>query len=105
MKIDPILSVNVPASADRPSSVLCHVERGGINFLCPVSADGEPTIPTGNREYSLTLFFLPVEPSFVFAFTETFIGILEEYLGGISSSLVKDHFDVVYQVVELSLCP
>jgi hypothetical protein len=41
-----------------------------------------------------------VEPSFVFAFVETFINILEEYLGNISSSLIKDHFDVVYQVLE-----
>lgn len=39
-----------------------------------------------------------VDPSFVFAFIEVFISILEEYLGGISSSLIKDHFDVVYQV-------
>lgn len=39
-----------------------------------------------------------VEPSFVFAFVETFINILEEYLGGFSSTLIKDHFDIVYQV-------
>jgi len=44
--------------------------------------------------------FPAVEPSFVFAFVETFISILEEYLGGISSSLIKDYFDVVYQVLE-----
>ena len=43
-KIDPILPLNVPASADRSSSVLCHVERGGIYFLCPVSADGKVII-------------------------------------------------------------
>ncbi|KAF8313048.1 clathrin adaptor mu subunit [Clavulina sp. PMI_390] len=79
-KIDSVLPVNIPASPDRSSSVCCHVERAGIYFLCPVSAD--------------------VDPAFVFAFVETFISILEDYLGTVSSSSIKDHFDVVYQLLE-----
>ncbi|KAF8324480.1 Mu homology domain-containing protein [Cantharellus anzutake] len=78
--LDPVLHFNIPASADRTSSVLCHVERNGLWFLCPVSVE--------------------VDPIFVFSFIDTFIQTLIEYLGDISSSLIKDHFDVVYQLLE-----
>jgi AP-3 complex subunit mu len=40
-----------------------------------------------------------VDPLYVFAFIDTLIGILEEYLGEVSSSLLKEHFDIVYQVL------
>ena len=41
---------------------------------------------------------VPVDPSYVFAFIETFISTLEDYLVEVSSSSIRDHFDVVYQV-------
>ena len=39
-----------------------------------------------------------VETVFVFAFLQTFIETLQDYVGEISASSLRDHFDVVYQV-------
>ena|SRR5258705_18099 len=38
--LDPVFQSNIPASSDRTTSVLCHVERNGLWFLCPVSVEG-----------------------------------------------------------------
>lgn len=45
-----------------------------------------------------------VEPVFVFAFLQTFIETLQDYLGEISSPTLRDHFDVVYQVSCVYFC-
>ncbi|KAF9520375.1 hypothetical protein BS47DRAFT_1311803 [Hydnum rufescens UP504] len=79
-RLDPVLFFNIPASPDRTNSVCCHVERNSLHILCLVSVD--------------------VDPLYVFAFVDTLIGILEEYLGDVSSSLLKEHFDIVYQLLE-----
>lgn len=43
-----------------------------------------------------------VDPLVGFAFIQTFVDILREYFGGVSLAMVKENFDVVYQVsVEL----
>lgn len=39
-----------------------------------------------------------VDPLFVFTFLQKFADILQDYLGDVSSSTLKDNFDVVYQV-------
>lgn len=39
-----------------------------------------------------------VDPVFVFAFLQTFVDTLQDYLVEISTSSLRDHFDVVYQV-------
>ncbi|KAG8924351.1 hypothetical protein FRC02_010491 [Tulasnella sp. 418] len=74
--LDPVLYVS---NTMQPS--LCfHVESGGLRFLCPASED--------------------VDPVYVFTFLQTFLTILKEYLHDISLSTLKDHFDVVYQLLE-----
>lgn len=92
-----MLLVQASARSDRQSSVCCHVERGGLRFLCPVSVDGRILSQSSGRSIGLTEKF-SVDPLYVFAFLDTFIGMLEEYLGDLSASVLKDHFDVVYQV-------
>lgn len=39
-----------------------------------------------------------MDPLFVFAFLQRFVEILQDYLGDVSASSLKDNFDVVYQV-------
>ncbi|KAJ2930180.1 hypothetical protein H1R20_g6863, partial [Candolleomyces eurysporus] len=43
------------------------------------------------------------DPLLGFAFLQTFIDIFQEYFGGISLAIVKDNFDVVYQLLEETL--
>lgn len=38
-----------------------------------------------------------MDPLFVFAFLQRFVEILQDYLGDVSASSLKDNFDVVYQ--------
>ncbi|CAE6509897.1 unnamed protein product [Rhizoctonia solani] len=73
--IDPVLYVD---SGD--SSVCCHRSAGGLHILCPVRGD--------------------VDPLFVFSFLEVVVQILQEYLGELSTTSLKDNFDVVYQLLE-----
>ena len=39
-----------------------------------------------------------MDPLYVFSFLQTFVDILNEYLGQISAETLKDNFDIVYQV-------
>ena len=41
-----------------------------------------------------------VDPLLVFAFLQTFTETLKEYLGEISIATLKDHFDVIHQLLE-----
>ncbi|THH12323.1 hypothetical protein EW145_g84 [Phellinidium pouzarii] len=76
-QIDPVLYV----SAHHGPSACCHIEcGGGLRLLCPVSGD--------------------VDALYVFAFLQLFHDTLQDYLGEISSSSLRDHFDVVYQLLE-----
>ncbi|KAG9019729.1 hypothetical protein FRB90_011000 [Tulasnella sp. 427] len=75
--LDPVLYISSTASS---LVVCCHVERGGMRFLCPASQD--------------------IDPLYVFAFLERFLSILEEYLQDLSLPVLKEHFDVVYQMLE-----
>ncbi|KZT26916.1 clathrin adaptor mu subunit [Neolentinus lepideus HHB14362 ss-1] len=79
--VDPVLYV-AGISNDKPSAC-CHVGCGDLRLLCPVSGD--------------------VDPLFALAFIRTFIDILQEYLGHVSASTLRDNFDVVYQLLEETL--
>ncbi|KAF8592465.1 clathrin adaptor, mu subunit [Ramaria rubella] len=61
-------------------SACCHVECGGLRILAPVSSE--------------------MNSLFVFAFLQRFVEILQDYLGDVSASILKDNFDVVYQLLE-----
>ncbi|KAH9950108.1 clathrin adaptor mu subunit [Amylocystis lapponica] len=78
--VDPVLYV--PAGIETPSAC-CHIKRGELRLLCPVSGD--------------------VDPLYAFAFLETFVDILREYFGQISAETLQDNFDVVYQLLEETL--
>ncbi|KAF9076627.1 Mu homology domain-containing protein [Rhodocollybia butyracea] len=79
--VDPVIYV-APYNSANPSAC-CHVEVGDMRFLCPISGD--------------------VDPLFAFAFLQTFIDILREYLGTVSAATLKDNFDIVYQLFEETL--
>ncbi|KAJ3777443.1 Mu homology domain-containing protein [Lentinula raphanica] len=78
--VDPVLYI--PNTTD-VSSACCHVQAGDLRFLCPVSGD--------------------VDPLLAFAFLQTFIDILREYLGTVSAATLRDNFDIVYQLFEETL--
>ncbi|GBE79230.1 clathrin adaptor mu subunit [Sparassis latifolia] len=78
--VDPVLPV--PHLND-PGSACCHVKRGELRFLCPIS---------GN-----------LDPLYAFAFLQTFIDILREYFGTVSADTLRENFDVVYQLLEETL--
>ncbi|KAF7984537.1 hypothetical protein HWV62_13719 [Athelia sp. TMB] len=77
--IDPVLYVPTPEAP----SACCHVHRGDVRILCPISGD--------------------VDPLLAFAFLQTFIEILLEYFETLSAATLKDNFDVVYQLLEETL--
>ncbi|KDQ64962.1 hypothetical protein JAAARDRAFT_117303 [Jaapia argillacea MUCL 33604] len=74
--VDPVLHVDA-------HSACCHLQSGGITFLAVVSGD--------------------VDPLFAFAFLRTFIDILQEYFDAVSPAILRDNFDVVYQLLEETL--
>ncbi|KAJ4472058.1 Mu homology domain-containing protein [Lentinula aciculospora] len=80
--VDPVIYVT-PYNTTAISSACCHVEVGDLRFLCPVSGD--------------------VDPLLAFAFLQTFIDILREYLGTVSAATLRDNFDIVYQLFEETL--
>ncbi|KAJ8086121.1 hypothetical protein PM082_004941 [Marasmius tenuissimus] len=80
--IDPVLYVPPFNSTDTPSAC-CHVSYSDVHILCPVSGD--------------------VDPLVAFAFVDTFIEILREYFGSVSAGIIKENFDVVYQLFEETL--
>lgn len=47
--------------------------------------------------------FESVDPTFAFAFLQTFIDILQEYFGSVNAATLKENFDVVYQVTFASI--
>ncbi|KAF8520060.1 clathrin adaptor, mu subunit [Gautieria morchelliformis] len=75
-QVDPVLYV----MGHNGPSACCHIECGGLRFLAPVSSE--------------------MDPLFVFAFLQRFVEILQDYLGEVSASSLKDNFDVVYQLLE-----
>ncbi|PIL36674.1 hypothetical protein GSI_00363 [Ganoderma sinense ZZ0214-1] len=79
--VDPVLYVQ-GLNLENPSAC-CHVKRGELRYLCPVSGD--------------------VDPLYAFAFLQTFVDILHEYFGQMSSETLKDNFDIVYQLLEETL--
>ncbi|KAF9452005.1 clathrin adaptor, mu subunit [Macrolepiota fuliginosa MF-IS2] len=79
--VDPVLYV--PSLTNGTPSACCHISRGDMRILCPISGD--------------------VDPIFAFAFLQTFVDILTEYFGAVSAATMRDNFDVVYQLLEETL--
>ncbi|KAI0676750.1 clathrin adaptor mu subunit [Trametes maxima] len=79
--VDPVLYVGA-ITTDTPGAC-CHVRRGELRYLCPVSGD--------------------VDPLYAFAFLQTFVDILHEYFGHVSAETLKENFDIVYQLFEETL--
>ncbi|KAH9853898.1 clathrin adaptor mu subunit [Lenzites betulinus] len=77
--VDPVLYVS---GLDAPSAC-CHIRRGELRYLSPVSGD--------------------VDPLYAFAFLQTFADILREYFGHVSAETLRENFDVVYQLFEETL--
>lgn len=73
-----MLWVNSFSHSGSNGSALCHIERDGLRYLVPVSGE--------------------VNPLFAFAFLESFLETLREYLGDVTEGTVKDNFDIVYMV-------
>lgn len=77
-ELEPVLWVNSFSRSGGNGSALCHIERDGLRYLVPVSGE--------------------VNPLFAFAFLESFLDTLREYLGDVTEGTVKDNFDIVYMV-------
>ncbi|KIM33439.1 hypothetical protein M408DRAFT_61322 [Serendipita vermifera MAFF 305830] len=76
MSVDPIIVVE---TATGPSAC-CNVQHGSLRIACPVHTE--------------------TDPMFVFAFIQTLLDVLQEYLGEVSAGTIRDNFDVVYQLLE-----
>ncbi|PVG04189.1 clathrin adaptor, mu subunit [Serendipita vermifera] len=74
--IDPIIVVNTP---DGPSAC-CHVQHNSLRIICPVHTE--------------------TDPLFVFAFMQTLLDVLQEYLGDVTAGSIRSNFDIVYQLLE-----
>ena len=74
---------------------LCHVEREGLRFLVPVAHEGESLVRVGKDKW---LKLLSVNPLFAFSFLGSFLETLQDYLGEITETTIKDNFDIVYMV-------
>lgn len=77
-ELEPVIWVNTLNSGPGSGAALCHIERDGLRYLVPLSHE--------------------VNPLFAFAFLESFLETLREYLGEVTEVTVKDNFDVVYMV-------
>ncbi|KZT41125.1 mu-adaptin 3 [Sistotremastrum suecicum HHB10207 ss-3] len=75
-QIDPIIY----ASSQHGPAACCHLKVGTLRLLCPIRGSEDPV--------------------FAFAFLQTFVDTLQEYLGEVSTASIKDNFDVVYQLLE-----
>jgi AP-3 complex subunit mu len=72
-----------------------------VNLLCPLSGDGNLLgfILSGSS-HSLTV---TDDPLIGFAFLRTFTDILQSYFDNISATVIRNNFDVVYQLLEETL--
>ena len=89
--VDPVLYVD---SSEGPSAC-CHVARGNVRIACPVR--GESRFSFFFKCKSLWTQSAAVDPTFVFAFLQTFLDILQEYLGDVTAGTIRENFDTVYQ--------
>lgn len=83
--VSPVFYVNalrrtggVSSGAGASGAAVCHLLRDGLRYLVPLSDD--------------------VNPLLGFAFLESFLDTLTEYLGDVTEVTVKDNFDIVYMV-------
>jgi AP-3 complex subunit mu len=94
--VDPVLYV--PAhNLDGPTAC-CHMQVGGMRFLCPISGDREFPCWFG---VMVDNKLATVDPVYAFSFLQTFIDILTEYFGSVTAPTLRDNFDVIYQVYNM----
>ncbi|KAK8869688.1 hypothetical protein IAR55_000256 [Kwoniella newhampshirensis] len=81
-ELDPVLWVNTlsRSGGGMSGAGLCHLEREGLYFLVPVGQE--------------------VNPLFAFSFLDSFLDTLQDYLGEITETTIKDNFDIVYMLIE-----
>ncbi|WRT67265.1 uncharacterized protein IL334_004232 [Kwoniella shivajii] len=81
-ELEPVIWVNTLArgGGSMSGAGLCHVQREGLCFLVPIGQE--------------------VNPLFAFAFLDSFLDTLREYLGDISETNIKDNFDIIYMLIE-----
>lgn len=85
-ELDPVLWVNaLGRTGTGAGAALCHLERDGLRYLVPLSDE--------------------VNPLFAFAFLESFLDTLREYLGEVTEVTVKDNFEIVYMVRSAGTTP
>ncbi|ESK86633.1 ap-3 complex subunit mu-1 [Moniliophthora roreri MCA 2997] len=77
---DPV--IYVPDVGGGPSACV-HVASGDVRILCPVSGD--------------------VDPLLALTFIQSFNDILIDYFGSVSAEVIRENFDVVYQLFEETL--
>jgi len=71
---------------------ICHIQREGLRFLVPVGQEGAFLIYVDRGELMI------VNPLFAFSFLESFLETLQDYLGDVTETAIKDNFDIVYMV-------
>ncbi|KAG8834922.1 hypothetical protein FRC18_001303 [Serendipita sp. 400] len=74
--VDPIIFVD----SSLGPSVCCNVQHNSLRIACPVHSE--------------------TDPLFVLAFLQTLLDVLQEYLGDISATSIRENFDIVYQLLE-----
>jgi len=76
-------------------SACCHVKCGDVRILAPVSGDGTCPPPSSR---CLALTATHSRPSLrVSVHTD----VRRDYFGVVSAAILRDHFDVIYQVIPL----
>jgi AP-3 complex subunit mu len=71
---------------------ICHIQREGLRFLVPVGQEG------ASLRYVERGELIIVNPLFAFSFLESFLETLQDYLGDVTETAIKDNFDIVYMV-------
>ncbi|EIN10787.1 clathrin adaptor mu subunit [Punctularia strigosozonata HHB-11173 SS5] len=79
--VDPILYVS--STGMDPATACCHIQVGDMRLVSPVSGD--------------------VDPLYALSFLQTFVDILGDYFGTVSAPVIRENFDIVYQLLEETL--
>jgi AP-3 complex subunit mu len=90
--LDPVIWVNTLNKTGMGGAGICHIQREGLRFLVPVGQEGAslPYVERGE--------LMVVNPLFAFSFLESFLETLQDYLGDVTETAIKDNFDIVYMV-------
>jgi AP-3 complex subunit mu len=87
-----VIWVNTLNKTGMGGAGICHIQREGLRFLVPVGQEGMSSLCIGRGELMI------VNPLFAFSFLESFLETLQDYLGDVTETAIKDNFDIVYMV-------